>query len=609
MKIKQIGVLLIVLSVIVIGVVFRTLIRHDQRKSTQDVLNKGNYLVTLIAMHSAKDFQGSKRSLFLRTLHERVSSDGLVYCLIHDQTGRPFVVLDSHKILPKIPQDIHAATLYKAGLSHQTFRATGSDHTIYEFSKPIFENGQRTGTVRLGLMPDAVSLFSTDHIGLLATIAFFIFAMVPFVYYGIQLAIRPVTNFSVRLLDMIGELEPGAATRAKIPRVNDVVDSLNQSLSLLRERYKKLETVSTESEAKRGVIAYEKKRITNILDSVQHGILVTDHHDAVSHINAYMLNLLDKKRLDVIDRPVGEVIENEQILSFLSNQAVMGQTTTPRCIETSFQGVAPGEIFQVTLSSLADGEGSIIGKVIFVKKVTNEKAAERAKHEFVANVTHELRAPLTTIKSYNEMLMDGEIDEIETQKEFYNTISEETDRLTRLIEDLLNISKIEMGSLTLTKGLTKTDWLVKDCVAAVEAPAHKKHITIEKNLPDNYPFVVGDKELLKVALINILSNAVKYTPENRTITLSLSEEDHMVIFDVTDQGYGIAEDDIAHIFDKFYRSADPQVNEQTGSGLGLAMASEIIHLHGGQIAVDSQLGKATHFSIRIPKEEYHLGKQ
>ena len=128
-------------------------------------------------------------------------------------------------------------------------------------------------------------------------------------------------------------------------------------------------------------------------------------------------------------------------------------------------------------------------------------------------------------------------------------------------------------------------------------------------MPDKWPSLVGDKELLKVAMINILGNAVKYSPENSNITLSLSEQDHTVIFDVMDQGYGISEEDLNHIFDQFYRSSDPHISEQTGSGLGLAMTSDIIQLHGGRIEVQSTPGKGTHFSIRLPRKDYQLGKQ
>jgi signal transduction histidine kinase len=207
------------------------------------------------------------------------------------------------------------------------------------------------------------------------------------------------------------------------------------------------------------------------------------------------------------------------------------------------------------------------------------------------------------------MLMEDEIDNIEMQKEFYNTISDETRRLTRLVKNLLNISKIEMGSLTLNKGLVKSDWLFDDCLTAVEGAAQKKKIAIERNLPDHFPSLFGDKELLKVGIINILGNAVKYTPKKGHIKFILTEQDDLVVFEVIDNGYGISKEDLPHIFDKFYRSADDRITEQSGSGLGLALTSEIIRLHGGEIKVTSKVDEGSHFIIRLPKEEYYLGKQ
>jgi two-component system phosphate regulon sensor histidine kinase PhoR len=207
------------------------------------------------------------------------------------------------------------------------------------------------------------------------------------------------------------------------------------------------------------------------------------------------------------------------------------------------------------------------------------------------------------------MLSDGEVYEVDMQKEFYNTISEQTNRLKRLIKNLLNLSKIEMGSLTLNSGLVKTDWLLEDSMNIVGPLAQKKNIVINKNHPDQFPSLIGDKDLLKTAIINVLGNAVKYSPEDSEISFTLMEEKNMVVFEIIDNGHGISDEDLPHIFDRFYRSGDPNIADQTGSGLGLAMTLEIIQLHGGEIEVESELGKGTHFFIRIPKEEYYIGEQ
>ena len=127
-------------------------------------------------------------------------------------------------------------------------------------------------------------------------------------------------------------------------------------------------------------------------------------------------------------------------------------------------------------------------------------------------------------------------------------------------------------------------------------------------MPDNFPSLLADKELLQGAIINILGNAVKYTPEHGKITFAISDQDESAIFEVIDTGYGISKEDLPHVFEKFYRSGNEQITAQMGSGLGLAITAEIVRLHGGHIDIQSELGVGTHVTIRIPKEEHYLGQ-
>jgi two-component system phosphate regulon sensor histidine kinase PhoR len=386
------------------------------------------------------------------------------------------------------------------------------------------------------------------------------------------------------------------------------MNDLEQSLVKLKEKLDKTEADNTEMATMLGVTTFEKNKISKIIDSMSFGVIITDIQDNINYINAYMLSLLNKEWKDVVDRPLGEIINQDEIISFISQQESLKATSNPGQLETTFPDIAPGELFGVSSSYLHDSEGAVIGKISSVKNISAEKSMETASQDFIANVAHEFLTPLTTINSYNEILMDEEIEDKEMAKEFHNTISEEAARLTRLVQNLLSISKIEMGAMTLSTGLVKTESLVEDSFQTIETPAREKQITINTNLPDNFPSLIGDKELFKTAIINLLGNAVKYSPEKSSITFSLTENDDKVIFEISDTGYGISEEDLPHIFEKFYRSTDSQITEQKGSGLGLAMTSEIIRLHGGEIEVESELGKGTHFIISIPKEEYYLAK-
>jgi signal transduction histidine kinase len=358
-----------------------------------------------------------------------------------------------------------------------------------------------------------------------------------------------------------------------------------------------------------GVATFEKNQIVNILDATNFGVVITDIQDNITHVNTFALNLMNKELAGVLDHPVAEVLPNKDITQFATQHESTQPIGTPNHIETTFAELAADETFRITFSYLQDDDGTPIGKMILIKDITHEKLGEKTMNDFVTQLSHELRTPLTTITAYNEMLMDGEIQDPEVKKEFYNTIKDETNRLTQLIHNLLNMSKIEMGGLTFNKELVRTDWLFQDCINAAEAAAHKKQIKVEKLMPDNFPTLVGDKEQLKVAINNVLNNAVKYTPENGSITFSLNESDQHVIFEISDTGYGISKEDRPRIFDKAYRSSEPRIAEQPGSGFGLAITEAIIDHHGGMLEVESEPGKGTHITIRIPQEAYDLGSQ
>lgn len=607
MKIHRMGIVLTVFVLIGIAIFGLVLAQQEKKSKLQDLLHRGRYLTGLIALHPTADFKGGKQDFFLRTLTENTSYQGFVYCYVHDKAQQPFVSLVPKDIASDIPYEVQTASLQAMGLSQQTYRLNGTKSTLYEFAKPIFENGQKTGTVRLGFKLPHVSLFSFERIRFLVIVTLFTFAVMLFLYYGVMLTLQPLKNLNQdiqKLCKKSGNLgNPSPNNESVVCMVKDFGENIGQ----IKDRLAKIESDNMDLASKLGVTSFEKKQISTILNSINLGIIIADIHDNISHVNKFMLKLLNKEHSESIGRPLEQILEDDELRLFISLQENGMGYKIGNNLETTFPKSAPGDTFNVSVSILKDIENGLVGKMIIVRKITNEKMAEEARRDFIAHLSHEFKTPLTNIKSYSEMLMDGEVNEVETRKEFYNIINTEADRLSSLVQNLLSISRMEMGNLTLNTALVKTDLLVKDSFAAIETAANNKNIFLEKNVSENSPSLMGDKELLKVAIINILNNAVKYTPQNGKITFSLFNQNGHIIFDVIDTGFGISSKDLPNIFDKTYRSADPLVREVSGSGLGLAITQEIIKLHGGEIEVQSESGKGARFTIKLPQEEYKLG--
>jgi hypothetical protein len=223
-----------------IAICGQILIHEEKDYKINDLLDRGAHLTSLIALHPTKDLQGRKQDFFLRTLSEYTSYEGLVYCFIHDQSGRSFVSLAPNNLASQIPPDVQMASLQAMGLSKHTFQLNGTENTIYEFAKPIFESGQKTGTVRLGFKLPQISFFSFERIRFLAMIALLIFAVVLFFYYGIKLTLQPLKKLSQ---DLQNTCNGSDLMNFQVPSNSGVafmVNDLGQSLSQIKEKLVKI---------------------------------------------------------------------------------------------------------------------------------------------------------------------------------------------------------------------------------------------------------------------------------------------------------------------------------------------------------------------------------
>ncbi|MCH7841061.1 MAG: hypothetical protein IID38_12615 [Planctomycetes bacterium] len=239
--------------------------------------------------------------------------------------------------------------------------------------------------------------------------------------------------------------------------------------------------------------------------------------------------------------------------------------------------------------------------VVIVRDVSQQLRAERAREEFVSQVTHELRTPLTNIRAYAETLSSGMFDDPKVITECYNVITKETRRLSRLIEDILSVSQLEVGTIELAVDTVDLKTLLGEAVRDVRKLADDKNLDLQLILPAKLEPISGDRDKLAVVVNNLLGNAIKYTPSEGNVIVGCQLTNDAVVLTFKDNGIGIDKADHARVFEKFQRGNDPAVQNETGTGIGLYTAREIVRRHGGDISLISEKGQGSTFLVRIPR--------
>jgi signal transduction histidine kinase/ActR/RegA family two-component response regulator len=259
-------------------------------------------------------------------------------------------------------------------------------------------------------------------------------------------------------------------------------------------------------------------------------------------------------------------------------------------------------VIQAHLSPVLTETGEFLGIVTILRDVTREVEAERAKTDFVSNVSHELRTPLTSIKGYGDLLASGAAGGLnELQSHFLKVIQGSADRLTTLINDLLDISRIDSGRLKLETKPIQMETILHNVAEMIRPQCDKKKLRLGLNIEPKVVSVLGDENRLTQVVTNLVSNACRYTPEGGSITLALSNPDGEVRVDVIDTGIGIAAEDQAKVFQRFYRVNNPTIQEVAGTGLGLPISKMLVEMHGGRMWLSSELGKGSSFTFILPR--------
>ena len=344
-------------------------------------------------------------------------------------------------------------------------------------------------------------------------------------------------------------------------------------------------------------LSEESSKLTTLFDNMADGLIAIDRTGNLLHANPIGMKLFD----------IGEGEEAPMVLPVLQEmrpdfllEEILGSEDAQGELLLEF---SPEEVYRAHYAPFLNDKGIRSGLILVFQDITEHHKLEAMRREFVANVSHELKTPITTIKSYTETIMDGVLDDKEMSTRFLGVINNECDRMTRIVRDLLQLSSMDYQ---------ETNWELsevcfKDLLELIDLKmqisARAKNQTLRVQVEPDLPCLTGNRDALEQVVLNVVSNAIKYTQEGGSIALSASQENHDLVVRVTDNGSGIPKEDLDRIFERFYRVNKARSRAMGGTGLGLSIAKQIVELHGGTIAIDSEYGNGTKVEIRFALPE------
>lgn len=367
---------------------------------------------------------------------------------------------------------------------------------------------------------------------------------------------------------------------------------LEQEAELLRrEREKSLQDIAT-----------EKSKISTIVNCMAGGVIVTDREKQIVLNNPAAARMLGIHDTHLVGSPLSQCIKDEEL------NRLIGEIFTHKYSEPSILsrelviGESPITHLRAHAVPVRSDEGEILGSVIVLEDISYLKELDRTKSNFVAMVSHELRAPLAAIEQQLMVMRDGFAGEI-TEKQWHilERIKERSDGLMSMIRNLLDLSKIEAGQIMQRRELINLNDLLGGVLDLFSSQAAKKKITLRLERGKEIPLVEADRSNMEVVFNNLVSNGIHYTPERGRIELKTRVEGDYVKIEVSDTGVGIDTEDLHKIFDRFYRIRSEKTRHVVGAGLGLAVTKAIIEAHSGSIEVESEVGKGTTFSVLLPR--------
>lgn len=572
----------------IIGVYF---VRELETQLVQSFKTSLNERITLLAynvdqaMNKDRDAKSPTLEEEIRSLlHDFVSQDISEVSVIDDKskvlaTSNPYM----QNIVGKRTTEIFVKRALVTGeMVDRAFIDQKTGHRMYISATPIKMNNEIKGAIYVIASMENVFSQMRQINKIFATgtgIALAITAVL-----GILLArtiTRPISDMRRQALAMA---KGNFSRKVKVYGY----DEIGQLAMTFNNLTKKLEEAQATTEG-------ERRKLALVLTHMTDGVIATDRRGKIILINDAALNILNVSRETVLSSSIVDVLGLEDQYTF---ETLIEERDS---LILDFSTEEELYILRASLSVIQKETGFVNGLIVVLHDITEQEKIDQERREFVANVSHELRTPLTTMKSYLEALGEGLWRDEQIAPRFIEVTQTETERMIRLVNDLLRLSKLDSKDYKLNKSWVNFSRYFHKVIDRFELTKNE-NITFIRKIPDEAIFVEIDEDKITQVLDNIISNALKYSPQGGNITFRVKELNNEILVSVTDEGVGIPKSDLAKVFDRFYRVDKARSRKLGGTGLGLAIAKEVVVAHGGNIWAKSQEHKGTTIFFTLPLE-------
>lgn len=598
---------MITVSLLVIGMIMFLLFEYQQDSREAQIRSQGVSLTRLLSgMPMTQLIATEGRIGILQVLRYSQDNPDFLYVVVVDPGGKR---LNEASIPGTIVPDSPLSQEPTSWLGERIIEDINTGHNIQEFHAPVIVAGNLAGYVRLGFIKPSFGL-SRSQLSFFASLALPIFLLTTLFYFLLKREIKPLSKMNNAIEDII---DRGNFQKVEINASGELADFIqrfNNFIDLAGGRIKDLESDQLDLQTSTKFLSYKRDRIETVLQSFPDGVAVLDEAGVISFSNNKLISLLGIEPEEMLGKKPRECFSHPEVLTFLSKyegKVVTGYSSESIVFEPETAKDKKIEVRVYPLFSPKD-KSTVFGSLVVFRDVTQESLAKTSRGEFVAHIAHELKTPLNVLTMYSEALLGEDGKGEEFRIEAVNVIHDEVERLSSLINNLLSITKFEMGSMCIDRTRVKLRDLLQDSFDNVSHSGRSENIKFNLVLPTDISSVSVDKDLLRIAINNLLTNAIKYNIPEGSVTLTAEESDEKILIRVSDTGIGISDEDKTQIFDKFYRSDNEEVRSRTGHGLGLALANDIIQLHHGTLNVNSAPGKGSDFIIEFIKDASWIDK-